>query len=104
MFDCYLEEEHLFTAEYTVSSAGVNITFDGADGILVPAFLFDGVKETEISAKRGQIVVKYCGSFCKYTFDGEPEEYGIFFNRNGRYRAYKVNTNKLHIEIGVFCG
>ncbi|MBQ7051121.1 MAG: hypothetical protein IJN87_10905 [Firmicutes bacterium] len=104
VFDCYLEEEHLFTAEYTVSSAGVNITFDGADGILVPAFLFDGVKETEISAKRGQIVVKYCGSFCKYTFDGEPEEYGIFFNRNGRYRAYKVNTNKLHIEIGVFCG
>lgn len=100
VFDCHWNEAHLFTAEYTVSAAGVDIAFSGADGILVPAFLFDGVKETEISATNGQIVIKYNGSFCKYTFAGEPEEYGIFFNRNGRYRAYKVDANKLHIEIG----
>jgi hypothetical protein len=99
-FDCHLNDEQLFTEKYTVSSAGVNIAFCGVDGILVPAFLFDGAKDTEISAASGQIVVKYSGSFCKYTFSGEPEEYGIFFNRNGRYRAYKINADKLHIEIG----
>lgn len=78
----------------------VDCTFCGADGILVPAFLFDGVNETEIATANGQILVKYNGSFCKYTFPGEPSDYGVFFNRNGRYRAYKINTDKLHIEIG----
>ncbi|MBQ3146367.1 MAG: hypothetical protein IJB91_01410 [Oscillospiraceae bacterium] len=98
--DCVLNEERLFTEKYTVSNAGVDIVFSGADGILLPAFLFDGVKETEILATNGQILVRYNGSFCKYTFSGEPEEYGLFFNRNGRYRAYKISANKLHIEIG----
>ncbi len=100
VFACSLNEEPLLHAEYAVSSAGVEVSFPGADGILLPAFLFDGVKETEISATRGQILVKYNGSFCRYTFSGEPEEYGLFFNRNGRYRAYKISTDKLHIEIG----
>jgi hypothetical protein len=89
-----------FGAEYTVSGAGVDVAFPGADGILLPAFLFDGVKETEILATSGQILVKYNGSFCRYTFSGEPEEYGLFFNRNGRYRAYRIHTDKLHIEMG----
>ena len=100
VFDCSLNDERLFTEKCTVSGAGVDIVFSGADGILLPAFLFDGVKDTEILVTSGQIVVKYNGSFCKYTFSGEPEEYGLFFNRNGRYCAYKINTDKLHIEMG----
>ena len=100
VFDCHLNEERLFTEEYMVSGAGVDIAFSGADGILLPVFCFDGAKKTEILAEKGQIVIKYNGSYCKYIFNGEPEEYGIFFNRNGRYRAYKVNTDKLRIEIG----
>ena len=98
--DCVWNEERLFTEEYTASSAGVDLTFSGADGILLPVFLFDGVKETELFATSGRIVVQYNGSFCKYTFDGEPEDYGIFFNRNGRYCAYKIDTDRLHIEMG----
>ena len=100
VFGCNLNEEPLFNAEYTASSTGVDIAFPGADGILLPAFLFDGAKETKITATSGQILVQYNGSFCRYTFSGEPEEYGLFFNRNGRYRAYKISTDKLHIEIG----
>ncbi len=99
-FECHLNDEHLFTEEYMVSDAGVDIAFSGADGILFPVFCFDGAKKTEILAEKGQIVIQYNGSYCKYIFNGEPEEYGIFFNRNGRYRAYKVNTDKLRIEIG----
>ena len=100
VFDCHLNGERLFIEEYMVSGAGVDIAFSGADGILLPVFCFDGAKKTEILAEKGQIVIKYNGSYCKYIFNGEPEEYGIFFNRNGRYRAYKVNTDKLRIEIG----
>ena len=99
-FECHLNDEHLFTEEYMVSGAGVDIAFSGADGILLPVFCFDGANKTEILAEKDQIVIQYNGSYCKYIFNGEPEEYGIFFNRNGRYRAYKVNTDKLRIEIG----
>lgn len=100
IFDCVLDKERLFTEKYTVSSGGVEIEFCGADGILVPAFLFDGLCETEIATSVEQILIKYNGSFCKYTFEGEPQDYGVFFNRNGRYRAYKIATDRLHIEIG----
>lgn len=99
-FDCVLNEEQLFTEKCTVSSGGVDIIFSGADGVLVPAFLFSGAKETDIVVSDGQIVIKYNGSFCKYTFKGEPQDYGVFFNRNGRYRVYRIATDRLHIEIG----
>lgn len=98
--DCNLNQQYSVTEKYTASRAGVDIEFCGADGILVPAFLFDGANETEISVSNGQILVKYNGSFCKYTFSGSPVDYGVFFNRNGRYGAYKINTDKLHVEIG----
>lgn len=100
VFDCVLNEERVFTEECTVNENGVGLEFDGADGILVPAFLFDGANETEIITANGQITVKYNGSFCKYIFEGEPQDYGVFFNRNGRYRAYKIATDRLHIEMG----
>lgn len=99
-FDCVLDEERLFTEKCTVSSGGVDIEFCGSDGILVPAFLFDGAKEAAIATSAGQILIKYNGSFCKYTFDDEPQDYGVFFNRNGRYRAYKIATDRLHIDMG----
>ena len=99
-FNCILNGECLFTEKYAVSDRGVDIEFCGADGILVPAFLFDGANETEIMTANGQITVKYNDSFCKYTFDGEPQDYGVFFNRNGRYRAYKIAADRLHIEMG----
>ncbi len=100
VFDCVLNQEKMVTEKYTVSSNGVDMEFCGADGMLIPAFLFDGANETEITASNGQITVKYNGSFCKYIFEGEPQDYGVFFNRNGRYRVYKIETDKLHIEMG----
>ncbi|MBR7133562.1 MAG: hypothetical protein IKD04_08540 [Clostridia bacterium] len=99
-FNCILNGECLFTEKYAVSDRGVDIEFCGADGILVPAFLFDGAQETDISVSDGQIAIKYNGSFCKYIFEGESQDYGVFFNRNGRYRVYKIETDKLYIEMG----
>lgn len=100
VFACSVNEAPLFTAQYTVSGEGVDAVFSGADGILVPAFSFDGVKQTEISAESGQILVQYNGSFCRYTFSGVPEDYGTFFNRNGYYRVYRIAADRLHIEMG----
>jgi hypothetical protein len=99
-FDCVFNGERLFTENCSVSKVGVDISFAGADGILVPVFLYDGVRETEIMSSVGHIVVKYNGSFCKYVFEGEVQDHGVFFNRNVRYRAYKIATDRLHIEMG----
>ncbi len=99
-FDCLLNDSPLFSTKYTVQKSGVDIEVNGADGIFLPAFLFDGQDFTEILTENNSITVKYNGSFCRYTFEGEPQDYGVFFNRNGRYRAYKIATDKLHIEMG----
>ncbi len=99
-FDCTLNDEFLFTAKYTVNKNGVDIEFDGADGIMLPAFLFDGKDNVDIVAEKRSIMVKYNGSYCKYSFSGEYSEEGVFFNRNGRYRVYRVDTQKVHIEMG----
>ena len=94
-FDC----ENTFTQKYTVSERGVDIEFSGADGILLPAFMFDGVKDTKITLADGSITVQYNGSICKYTFSGTPYEHGIFFNRNGRYKSFCIKTDRVHIEL-----
>lgn len=99
-FGCTYNKDWQFTEKFTVSKSGVDIESFGADGILVPVFRFDGANETEITTKKGEILVKYNGSFCKYTFFGEAESYGDFSNRNGNYHAFKINSDKLHIEIG----
>ncbi len=36
----------------------------------------------------------------EYSFDGKIiSEFEYYCNRNGRYRVYKVYTNRLHIEL-----
>lgn len=99
-FDCFADGRLLFTEEYTVWDSGVDITLKGADGIFLPAFMFDGKESTEILTEEGSITVRYNGSFCRYTFSGDYTEEGVFFNRNGSYRVYRVYTKKVHIEMG----
>lgn len=99
-FDCLFDNKLLFTEKYTVSHRGVDLEFCGADAILLPVFLFDGTVQTRREVSEGQILIKYNGSFCKYTFSGTPSLYGSFFNRNGRYLAYKIESERLRIEMG----
>lgn len=42
--------------------------------MLVPAFVYDGKTKTDVIVSNGQIVVKYIGSFCKYTFSGKAAD------------------------------
>jgi hypothetical protein len=99
-FKVEITRHFVATQKITVSDSGVDIETDGADGIMLPAFAFDGSEYTQIEAKSGEIVVKYGGCYCKYSFDGTPEEYKTYYNRNGRYLVYLVPTNKVHVEMG----
>ena len=49
------------------------------------------VNDISFTAKDGAITVEYNDSICKYTFLGMPYEYGVFFNRNGRYKVFRLS-------------
>lgn len=99
--ECVLSKDITAITEYTVTRSGVEISLSGAPegGFMLPAFLFDGARETEIEEKDGSISIGYQGSTCVYTFDGEILDREVFYNRNGRYRVYKVKTDKVKIEM-----
>ncbi len=99
-FTVALSEDMTVTENYTLSEKGVEISQKNADGIMLPVFHFDGASFTDIRAEENGITVEYGGCVCKYTFVGKPQEYGIYYNRNGRYKVFAVKTDKIHIEMG----
>lgn len=85
--------------KYTVSHDGVDI-FYSQNEFMLPVFEFDGEKEIKIQIEKNIVKIEYEGAVCTYEFDGVlPNDFNYFYNRNGRYRVYKVSGNFLHIEI-----
>ena len=103
-FSINLADKITLTQTHTVSANGVDINVSGAEniGFMVPVFDFDGKDNTNITVAENSIEVEYDGSFCKYSFIGKTSSsFEYYYNRNGRYRVYSVNSKKLHIEIGT---
>lgn len=101
-FSVALSDEICVTQKYTVSKNGVDISLSGCEnaGFMVPVFDFDGANNTTVETCKNLISVSYCGSICRYSFEGEYSlDYEYYYNRNGRYRVYKINSKNLHIEI-----
>lgn len=85
-----------------MTEVGVELAVSGGErtSILAPVFLFDGAHNTEIEEAEHSITVFYEGHRVAYTFDGRAQAIeGDFFNRNGRYKGYKMYGKKLHIKI-----
>ena len=102
VFDVKLSDEITVTHQYVVTDLGVDISLSGYEnsGFMLPVFDFDGSDNTDITIAENAVKVEYNGSVCKYSFDGEiSADFQYYYNRNGRYRVYSVNSKKLHIEI-----
>ena len=102
-FEVKMSQTCSLKERYSVSEKGVEITLTDWDevGFMVPVFDFDGAEHTQISVAENAITVRYQGSCCTYRFGGEIlGEPRVFYNRNGRYRVYKVASRHLHIELG----
>ena len=84
---------------YSLSPTGAELcTDDNANGFAVPVFEFDGESYTDIRENAGEISVCYRGYTCRFIFDGTLDKsYERYYNRNGRYRVYKISSKKLHI-------
>jgi hypothetical protein len=67
----------------------------GAVAMQLPAFVFDGENDAEISCIGKSLVVHYRGWICSYLTDGTLVDTGrTCSNRNGRYRVFEARGEK----------
>ncbi len=92
-FACATGEER-----YEVSENGVEITYSRR-GFTLPVFEFDGENDTAVTVEDHRVEVRYRNAVCTYRFDGTLQDFQRYYNRNGRYRVYTVDGDRLHIEI-----
>lgn len=104
VFDCALPSGHVLQ-ECSVSGDGVELRAVGKGDvcIMLPLFAFDGREETEITVSGQNVTVRYEGWSCRYTTDGTLVNTGdIYYNRSGRYLAYRAegrDTVSVRIQI-----
>jgi hypothetical protein len=93
-------------ADYAINEEGVAITVTGDENVLhmLPAFYFDGEKETEITLLNNVLQIKYDGWICQYSSNGKIQKLGkTARNRNGYYKLfYAKNDNSLTVNINIF--
>ena len=83
------------------------LTGPGSVALSLPAFAFDGARETEIVPDGKTLAIRYRGWTCTYTTDGVITDTGkTFYNRNGRYRAFEARGDKsLKVDVAITpCG
>ncbi len=88
-----------------VMNSGVTITTEssGTTGLMLPAFAFDGAKETLIESSESSLTVHYDGWRCCYSTDGQIVDTGnICTNRNGRYQIFRAEkAGNLTVTITI---
>lgn len=91
--------------QYSVNAQGVSVRLKGAGqiGFALPAFAFDGEKQTKIVADKQTLTVLYEGWMCRYKTDGEIINlHRMAANRNGHYDMYlATGQNELHVDICI---
>lgn len=92
-------------ANYLINDNGLTVSLGGGGNILhlLPAFSFDGEKETEITLDNNILKIEYEGWTCKYTSNGIIKNLEKSArNRNGFYKLYYAEGKgdlKISIEI-----
>lgn len=97
--------EHVHS-DYMVTDRGIKINVRGDEGIAfaLPAFCFDGEKQTDITHNGNILTVAYEGWVCKYTADHAIKQLdAMAYNRNGHYRIFYAEAkDQLTVNIEIF--
>ena len=98
--EALIEDSLGIRGEYMIAPVGmiaVSIfgNFDGEVGLMLPAFVTDGEKESVIVCKHSELIVECDGWVCRYSTDGKISPLGFEAeNRNGRYAAYVAHGER----------
>ena len=102
---CRFENGAVIKNRYTVSKKGVSIEISGNGEIanLLPAFAFDGARETRIACSESSLTIVYERWMCRYTTNGRIVDLDqTAQNRNGYYRAFAaIGTDQLSVQIEI---
>ena len=82
---------------------GLDSTLAGGDEVAMrlPAFAFDGERETEIASDGKTLSIRHRGWKCAYSTDGKIVDTGhVSCNRNGRYRVFEARGDR-HLSVRV---
>ena len=85
---------------YSLLSAGAELKADLATGFMLPVFEYDGESFTKITEKDGELVVSYQNHICRFLFDAPlDKQFERYYNRNGRYRVYKIPAKSIRFTF-----
>lgn len=101
-FRIKLSKETVINQKISVSENGVDITLcgEGEVGMMIPVFDFDGANNTNIKFSENSVSIEYNGAVCVCSFDGEiSKDFKYYYNRNGRYKVFKMAGKHLVIKI-----
>ncbi len=85
---------------YSLLSAGAELKADLATGFMLPVFEYDGESFTKITEKDGELVVSYQNHICRFLFVAPlDKQFERYYNRNGRYRVYKIPAKSIRITF-----
>ena len=88
-----------------LAADGLSTTLAGPGKVALqlPAFAFDGERETEIVGGSRTLAVRYRGWECRYETDGEIVDAGmVCCNRNGRYKVFEARGDgKLSVKVVI---
>ena len=104
-FECFFSDGRGVKESYTLAENGVRIAAEGDGEIayMLPAFAYDGEKNTEIKLSQNVLTISYEGYMCRYTASGKIFDLRrIGAGRNGHYKAYAVSGDgclRVNIEI-----
>ncbi len=67
---------------------------------MLPVFEYDGESFTKIMEKDGELAVSYQNHICRFLFDAPlDKQFERYYNRNGRYRVYKIPAKSIRITF-----
>ena len=100
---CWKAGDMDWKCRLTAKGLSSTLTGPGRVALSLPAFAFDGARETEIVPGGQTLAIRYRGWTCTYTTDGVIVDTGkTFYNRNGRYRAFEARGEKiLKVDVAL---
>ena len=95
----------MWRSELDADGLVLTLTGDDAPALVLPAFMSDGERQSDLKVGKGGFSVGFDGWTCRWETNGEIVDTGLVYgNRNGHYRrleARAVSKGPLRVKIAI---